>query len=102
MLLRGWGLPLGGLASPPRAFRPLEFFSRKGGDAVVTGMGAVGGKVVATMMAVHVAVVMSTFGGAMGPSGATVKGVVPKMAVVPTPVGMTVPVPVAPVTVVVG
>jgi hypothetical protein len=38
----------------------------------------------------------------MGPSGAVVKGVVPVMGVVPTPVGMTVGTPVPPVTVVVG
>lgn len=50
---------------------------------MVTGFGPVGGKVFATMCAVHVAAVVMTFGAAMGPSGGMTKGVVPKVAVLP-------------------
>ena len=68
---------------------------------VVGTMGAAMTKGVAVFAAVHVAAVLMTFGAGMGPSGAVVKGVVPKMMVVPPEMTMVTEAPAAPAEVVV-
>ena len=66
---------------------------------MMKAMRSVTGRAVSVVVAVHVAAVMF---GAMDPSGAVTKGVVPSMGVVPAPMTMTMDQPVPPVWVVVG